>query len=541
MREARDNKPVIKHMCFSCGKGVPVNQKNHICSSSDLDIIKNMLQSIPEPLKPKLAHSLLKQIKEGQKEDNGPLLPRKESQTVHLPPANGGPPLAVYIGAQQHGTSSLEPLTHKEVVQISSRHYLSGEQQAGIMSDIRAKWGRQIVEPKLKESMHGYNNQFAPYFTEDEKQFVDSEDNILPKHLFYCHNPVSFVLELDRLRGVDSANMENIIQGDTGQNYLKLGLNHIKKSDLESKIENHIPSAGFEFKQEQMNEHSDEDGEPSKKKVKRRTREEGISGAPQFRDWGARKMMLLPVVYKVPENHHNLSIIFDVVGVNQIPFKLTVDFAFLMPILGLIKGCAASNPCPICDQRKTTAGGGGPRWVGDDTDISLQTLGSLYSNYAGWVTEGEKTTAAATRKWKSVCGSPLLSMSQGRLYTDFILKMLVPGPLHLFLSWNEIVNFLEKTLWPDIKMVLKNVMGIQFHVYMGKVGNYEGPSIHKVFRYLHKLEPYMLGGSNMRLYYATFVAFKDVSHYVFSQDNLHPDWREKLHHLRSCILALNSR
>ena len=145
--------------------------------------------------------------------------------------------------------------------------------------------------------------------------------------------------------------MENIIQGDTGQNYLKLGLNCTKKSNLENKIENHIPSAGFEFKQEQVNEHGDEDGEPSKKKVKRGNREEGISGAPQFRDWGARKMMLLAVVHKVPENHHNLSIIFDVVGVNQIPFKLTGDFAFLMPILGLIKGCAASNLCPICDKK----------------------------------------------------------------------------------------------------------------------------------------------------------------------------------------------
>ena len=96
-------------------------------------------------------------------------------------------------------------------MQISSRHHLSGEQQTGIMSDLRAKWGRQVVTPNLKEVKAEYNQQFAPFFSVAEKQFIGTNDTCLPKHLFYCHNIIGLISELDRLRGVEGENMTNII------------------------------------------------------------------------------------------------------------------------------------------------------------------------------------------------------------------------------------------------------------------------------------------------------------------------------------------
>ena len=92
-----------------------------------------------------------------------------------------------------------------------------------------------------------------------------------------------------------------------------------------------------------------------------------------------------------------------------------------------------------------------------------------------------------------------------------------------------------------MKDVLKNVVCAQFHTYMGKVGNYEGPNIHKIFQNLTLLESYMLGGSWLRLYYTDFVAFKDVAHTVFSEQDLDPNWREKVHHLQSCIIQFNTQ
>ena len=37
------------------------------------------------------------------------------------------------------------------------------------------------------------------------------------------------------------------------------------------------------------------------------------------------------------------------------------------------------------------------------------------------------------------------------------------------------------------------------------------------------------------------MAFKDVAHTVFSEHDLESNWREKLHHLHSCIIQLNTQ
>ena len=50
-----------------------------------------------------------------------------------------------------------------------------------------------------------------------------------------------------------------------------------------------------------------------------------------------------------------------------------------------------------------------------------------FRNFAGWVMEGEKQSAAATRKWKSVCGQPLLAMTERRTPEILILHIIVTG------------------------------------------------------------------------------------------------------------------
>ena len=519
IKKGREGKPDIQMMCQSCGKGLPITQKSHTCSSSDLETVSNMLQSIPNSLKPKITYSLLQEL---QKEQEGAL---------HLPPASGGKSVVVQVG-QQPTTPGMSSLTHKEVVQMATRSHLTGEQQSSLVADLRSKWGRKVVEPGLQKMMPKHNKQFSPFFKVEEIEFKGSDDIIISKHLFFCHDVVGLVDKVKELRGIVEETV-NLVQGDTGQGYLKIGINVILKKDLEKEQGVRVPAAGTEFCREECNETG-----PSSKI--RRTREQGVGGGKQFSDWGARKMILLAVVHKIPESHHNLAIIFTSIGLNRIAFKLTGDLAFLMPIIGCGKGCSGTNPCPVCDQRKTTAGGQGSRWV--EGEVNLRTLGSLHSNHQSWVAEGERTSAAATMRWKGVCVAPLLDIidSQGRHFDSCLLDIIVPAPLHLFLGANEIINFMEKTMWPEVKQVLADELGVQYHEYMGKIGNYEGPSLHKMFRNMDKLEPYMLGGSTRRSFYTTLLAFGDVAGAVLGSKQLPVDWREKLHHLKSCILHLHS-
>jgi hypothetical protein len=251
-------------------------------------------------------------------------------------------------------------------------------------------------------------------------------------------------------------------------------------------------------------------------------------------------MFLVAAVKTVAESHFNLKVLLDAIQSESFPYQLTGDFAFFMPIIGCKKGCSSCNPCPLCDIRRTKVGGGKARWV-DEEDVCLRALGDQFSNFAGWVMEGEKQSAAATSRWKSVCGEPLLAMTQGRSPATLILHIIVPGPLHLYLAVNEVFNHAEKTICPGIKELFRLVAGVLFHVYQGRIGNYQGPEINKIFRHLDQLEAYFLGGSLMRYYFVTFQAFRDVAQTLFSQGELQLCWREKLYHLRSCLLLLNSR
>ena len=91
-------------------------------------------------------------------------------KSVHLPQARGGKALEVHLGPQAT-KPQVTPLTHKEVVQMSSKSHLTGEQQSSIVPDLTRKWGRKVVQPGLQASMLKHNAQFSPYFTVEEKLF----------------------------------------------------------------------------------------------------------------------------------------------------------------------------------------------------------------------------------------------------------------------------------------------------------------------------------------------------------------------------------
>ena len=317
-----------------------------------------------------------------------------------------------------------------------------------------------------------------------------------------------------------------LVQGDTGQGFLKLAVSRIRVEELERTTYTRVIAPGVVY----------QETEPGVREAKkRRTREEGMSGGDQFHDWGARKILILAIVRKVPESHHNLQLIFEAVKLSQLQFKLTGDFSFFMPCFGL-KGCSSANPCPVCDQGRSKVGGIKARWV-EEEEVSLRSFGSLHHNFTRWVMEGSKTSAPKTRKWKSVTAEVLVK-GQGDTDELLILDKIIPGPLHLYLSINEVINFCENHDWKEIKAVLKTVAGVEVHEYMGKAGNYEGPSIRKVFRKLSILKEHMQSSPKV-LYYNVLVAFKEVAESVFST-RLHPMWRKHLSTLKSALETLSS-
>ena len=72
-----------------------------------------------------------------------------------------------------------------------------------------------------------------------------------------------------------------------------------------------------------------------------------VIGEFQDSEWGSRKILLVATCLKIQENHYNISAIFKALQLDLIRFKFTGNFAFIMPICGLVKGCGSCNPCKV--------------------------------------------------------------------------------------------------------------------------------------------------------------------------------------------------
>lgn len=510
--------PCVRRICPDCGRGIPVSVKTHTCQATDQARVTNLLQSLPSPVKEKLTFALLKDQLEHNSEG-----------VVNLPQLEGGHRVQVTVGKCQ--VKPLQPvsLNVKEVQVMASKAHLTGAQQQSILADIRCKWGKSAVQAGMQKLLPDHNRKFSRFFSAKKLPFLSSADEIEEKTLFFCHSPVDFLEEVDRLRGKLGVEQVNLIQGDSGQGYTKIVVSRVSVEDLKEEKFTRIPGAGLEYLEKEEGDlviHG---------KKKRRAREDGIDGGgEQFEDWGVRKMLPLAVVHKVKENAHNLETIFNALNINTLEYRLTGDFAFFMPLFGLIKGCASCNPCPLCDQERSKKGNEVAKWV-EESDINLRSFGSLLGNFYGWQMEGGRPQAIHSRKWKSVVGQVMV-MGVGDTADTLVLDKLIPGPLHLYLAVNDIINHCEKTCWEDLKIVLYRVAGVQVHEYQGKVGNYEGPSIRKIFKKLEVLEIYK-EDSDKEMYLDTLMAFKTVSESVFGKQ-LHPKWREHLNKLKFYIEKL---
>ena len=387
----KEDQSVVTHICKDCGRGVKVGVIKHKCNVSDQAMVRALLESIPKEVKAKQAQALIQEQHQEQ----------SSSSTVSLPQYEGGHAMKITVNpASCVQRLPLSPLSLKEVQVMSNKAHLTGAQQESIMADLRSKWGRKIVEPGLQLALPIHNRKFANFFSVEKKSFMNSDGTLSEKFLFFCHSPEKFLREVDRERGRHGHRQVTLVQGDSRQGYTKLAVSRLSIVELEQEEYTRIPGAGMVYLETEE--------EVLQKKRKRRSREEGIKGGEQFEDCGARKLLVLAVVYKVPENDYNLETIFKASNIHQLDFKMTGDFAFLMPCLGLLKGCSSSNPCPVCNQERSKEGGDGARWV-EGKVVNLRSFGTLHSNFDSWAMEGERPEAAQTRKWKSVTG-PVLVM-----------------------------------------------------------------------------------------------------------------------------------
>ena len=91
--------------------------------------------------------------------------------------------LKVTVNAVQR--PPLSPLTLKTVQVISKKTHLTGAQQESLLSDLRSKWGRKIVEPGFQQAHPIHNRKFARFVSVEKKSFINSDGSLEDKFLFF--------------------------------------------------------------------------------------------------------------------------------------------------------------------------------------------------------------------------------------------------------------------------------------------------------------------------------------------------------------------
>jgi len=84
----------------------------------------------------------------------------------------------------------------------------------------------------------------------------------------------------------------------------------------------------------------------SSMKKKRSTYAEGGS-LKKGKLTGVKRVILLAVVPDIKETHSNISVIFELIGLNNIAFKIVSDFKLQLLVLGL-QTATATHPCGYC-------------------------------------------------------------------------------------------------------------------------------------------------------------------------------------------------
>ena len=489
----------VKRLCQQCYVGI-LEGSSHKCSASTLEAVINLTKSLPRNLQDKLALEILKQ----RQAEVAPA--QDDCQEILLPQARGGYPVPVLLAKD---ICAPQPkFSHQELLTMASSAHLTGKQINTVAADLRAKLGQKAVEAGFDTAMVEHNNQYAEYFSAENKMFWDTEGNIIEKAFFWCHRVKDFLDLVARKRGMVLEECNLKIGGDTGKGFLKV---------TASIYTSNAPTA-------------------EKEKKRRRTREEGIGGGKRFVEHGQRMILLLCLVKGVPESEENLELIFTHVKLAGLRFKITGDFKFLMPWFGLL-GCSSVHPCLYCNKERRKG-----EWIEKEgTAVELRTLGGIETMAAAWMEAGSKRTTAWTSKFESSVGMVTV-WGEGDTPMTTVLDKCAPPTVHCLLALNSVLRpHLEKIWEGDLWKFLKEEVKVVPHSYQGKDGAFEGPQCDKILNSAEeKLKAHLLAlGDPGKLYYEFLTEFKKFKDTFFGTV-LPPNYRDVAADFKAKLSLLNT-
>jgi hypothetical protein len=203
-----------------------------------------------------------------------------------------------------------------------------------------------------------------------------------------------------------------------------------------------------------------------------------------YKNTGKKRVLILGSIPEAQENYHNCKMLFDLTGVNKIPYTLAYDLKALNKALGLGPHSSA-YPCGYCRCRSHRTTG----WLHAapvTCTCFRRTLGSLKEQVTLWrQREGEVKDPTGLTAF-SVTNNALIDQP-GDSQNIQILDLCPPCSLHLKLGVNEALGHLDKEMEGDTLTTFLLTLNIKYEPYFGGK-TLEGKEVSKLLKNLNLLE-----------------------------------------------------
>ena len=252
------------------------------------------------------------------------------------------------------------------------------------------------------------------------------------------------------------------------------------------------------------------------------TREDGIGSGNDYKSTGRKKIFLLALAEKVPENYENCQQIIKKVGVNNLVDKYSFSGDLkILNILGGLMSCSSKCPCFFCQARYDKG-----VW---EKDAPLRTARNIMENHDDWLASGGERKNA--KNYKNCVKNPIIGVNPENLDTPMMF-ISPPPSLHLKLSVNHILTQLAE-LWPPCLDWLKS-LHVVFSPYHGET--LEGNEVNKVLNSLPSL--FEILPDDLFSFYNCLKDFKDVIDSCFGF-TLDENYREVISKFQSSFSQLH--
>ena len=388
------------------------------------------------------------------------------------------------------------PLSENDAIEMIVDNSLPDNVILNILKKLRKKWGMNICVKNIRKHLIERKQIFKPHFevkllNEDtETMFKDKMNNVLPRQVVYCKDveAVQTILK-EQIKDFSSEEYLCVLAADGGKNNLKICLNFSKKTKDKNK----------------------------------------------WKLFGPKHSLVLATVCDVPETYNNIKVLFDLIDIKRLNFKLSTDLKLVNIVCGKQTN-SSKYPCCYGDCCQDKDG----NWIKGQ---KLTKFSDFRDNFQNYVETGNGNRKKLM-KYKNCEFDPLLDLD------ECILHAIPPQVLHgVLLATNKIVEDIDKVKNQFIKSLgegcpedIKHFcifseisrLYIVREGYQGKT--FEGKQCRTILKLIEKInfpeqfEPFVM----------TLKAHRDLVKLCYRED-LPSNYSEVISKLRSSYYALKNK